>query len=173
MARLRGFPQVRRAKRKTGWDVGPGGLGSTTFGATASIIVGSGISPTVDGLTLIRLRGTLTWLLTSAGAITDRLEMYFGIGVVQSPAFAVGVTAVPTPLTEQSWDGWLFWKNWSSSGIANSAAGAPKIFTMDVDTKAMRKLTTESTVYAVGEAVETGGASGLLSFDSRVLFKLP
>ena len=98
------------------------------------------------------------------------------MGVVSAAAFAVGATAVPTPITEEAWDGWFYHRYFSilgSGAIAtapiNSRSGAVRI---EVDSKAMRKLEVDMVLYAALEVTEVGVASMEFSFNSRLLVKL-
>jgi len=171
----RGFRQVSGPRRRKGWSIGPGGTGVNAFSASASSIMGSGITPLSDGLTLARLRGRLIVSLDSADAIGSGFTGAFAIGLTTEAAFAVGITAVPTPITESDWDGWIYWKpiqvlsqDASDVGVSRAAFQVE-----DVDTKAMRKFNEESLLYAAVELVEIGAATADIAFDSRVLFLLP
>ena len=46
--------------------------------------------------------------LSAATSALDGFNGAFGIGLVTRQALAVGVSAVPTPLDEEDWDGWLY-----------------------------------------------------------------
>jgi len=124
---------------------------------------------------LVRTRGLLDVFLD--GVPTADGDGYFGafaIGIVTDPAIAIGITAVPTPITEQSWDGWLYHTFISVHTMdvtfGNMGAAHHRI---EVDSKAMRKFPVEMTMFAVLEVVEIGTATLNAFWDSRVLFKLP
>ena len=186
MARSRGFLRdrgSRRPNRLTSWDLGPGGTSSVSISSTSSTFLGSFVSPTQDGLTVIRTRGELLIFLTAASAQDNGITGAFGIGLATAAALTVGATAVPTPITEQDWDGWIYHRYFSltaAAAIAASAAEAPELvhpvtaaLRLEVDSKAMRKVVEEDGLYAIIEVVESGTAVALAHFNSRMLFKLP
>ena len=165
-------------RRKSSWEEGPGSQTVLTTTASAAAVVGSGLQLLVDGLTLVRLRGQFTSFLSIAGAAGDNFVGAFGVGIATDQAFAIGVSALKIPITDQDWDGWLYWQaiqliaaepteQFGNAGTASMV--------VQVDSKAMRKVNLGDTVYGVIEVVEGGGGgSTILSFfDSRLLFKLP
>ena len=164
-------------RRKTSWEVGPGSSTPVVLTGSGSTILGSGIAPTIPGLTLVRTRGLLGLTLNTAAAAGDGYTGALGIGVVTASAFAIGVTAVPTPLTDAGWDGWLYHEFFdvrAGDRTAGDSNWEAAIARYTVDSKAMRKIEDEEkTVFAVLEVVEQGTAQVEVSFDSRVLVKLP
>ena len=180
MARSRGFPlRSRVPKRRKGWELGPGDAGRQVVLASATAVIAvSGAQLLQDGLTLLRTRGSLTFLLTGTGSIADGLSGAIGMGIVRLPAFNVGVTAVPTPITEQDWDGWLWWHAFSmrsvTSTIADGANAAGISDRVIIDTKAMRKLDEDDVLYFAIETVDEVSTAVLQwHIDTRVLLALP
>ena len=177
MGRIRrgGFPV--RTRRRVGWEEGTGGTGSETVGASSSIIVGSSLAVLADGFTLVRMRGHISAFLTAVTGAGDGFTGAFGIGLATTAAIAVGVSAVPTPITEQDWDGWLYWTPFWCRGVkASSTDGANAVsgaFRQEIDSKSMRKVGESMSFYAAFEVVETGSAVMEFMHDSRMLFKLP
>ena len=169
--RRRGF-LPRGPRRLTDWGEGPGGSSVNSFTATTTFIVGSGMVITVGASTVVRLRGILDVQLTSATSPGDGFFGAFGIGVVTSAAFAAGVAALPTPVTEIDWDGWMYHTfisvHESSADEPGSGASHQRI---EIDSKAMRKMDGDVTLVGVLDVVEIGTAVGALFFDSRVLIK--
>ena len=171
MAHSRGFrPAVSRApRRQTSWDIGPGGVTQQTLSGIGSVIVGTGATAVTDGLTVIRTRGVLTLRLVTP--TTDGFIGAFGIGTCTLAAFTIGVTAVPTPITEQNWDGWLYWEAFALLG--ESTADPVASLRSVVDSKAMRKLPEDTVLYAAVQAgTEIGTGTMEIQFDSRVLLKI-
>ena len=165
-------------RRSTGWEEGPGGTTNTQLVAVGSAFTGTVLQAVVDGLTLVRLRGQLQLFLSAASTATSGFAGAFGIGVATNAALAVGINAVPTPITEQQWNGWLFWTPiqfhsvTATIGDGVNAASVSQFIT--VDSKAMRKVPVEQSIYAALElSTEIGAATLNAFFDSRVLFKLP
>ena len=173
MARgLRGLNRARGPRRGRGWIDGPGdGTAVQNITVSGRTILGQGITLTADGITLVRLRGGLLVNLDTASAIGNGFVGAFGIGIVTETAFATGAAAVPTPITERDWDGWLFWHtiqvlSGDASDVGLSGSAQQRV---EVDTKAMRKLNEESLIYGVIEVTEIGTAEIDVAFDSRML----
>jgi len=177
----------RGSRRSTSWVLGPksGLLGTfgASFAASGSAIGGIGSTSGVDGLTLVRTRGELMMYLTSADAVNAGFHGAFGVGVVTADAFTIGVTAVPTPIADEDWNGWFYHRYVSLHApgpiaVATAAqetlqnatfAGALRV---EVDSKAMRKIPENMTTFCAIELEEIG-ASGLeWLYNSRELVKL-
>ena len=177
MARQRsGFNRGSGAnRRRTGWEVGPGGTGPTTVTANAVDVLGSGSEALQDGLTLVRTRGFIEMLLTAAGsASVTGFSGAIGIGIVTAPAFAIGITAMPAPLDEVDWEGWL-WHQFFFLHVGDPTAGDRDTnrLNFEVDSKAMRKIGTDEVIFAALQSVEqVAGETMKVFFDSRLLFKL-
>ena len=180
MALRRGFsrraPLVGQSqRRKTAWGLGPGGTGAGPLSASGAAFVGGGVVSTLEGSTLVRLRGELLLTLVSAVNPLDAFRGAFAIGMVQNPAFVTGgITAVPTPITEEADENWIYHRYFTLfTGDGTEAnfdiAAAARI---EVDSRAMRKWDTDKTLYAAIEVVEVGAAVMDVSFNSRVLVKL-
>ena len=173
----RGFSQGR-TRRLTAWGLGPGGSGAASIASSTSTILGSGVVPLVEGLTAVRLRGSLQAYLKTSDAANGGFHCALGIALATDEAFAVGITALPEPVTDPGFDGWLFHRFFDlhsfGATIAESmnAAGLASI-QFEVDSKAMRKIPVGMTMYAVLQSVELSTATMSVFFDSRVLAKLP
>ncbi len=163
----------RSQRRKPTWGLGPGGTGATQFSTTTPAFVGSGFAINIDGITLVRLRGYLRCVLRSVAALGDNLTGAFGIMVVKTPAFVAGISAVPTPITDQADDDWMFWTPVSVGSMATTAqwgSAGWAVFDLVVDTKAMRKVSVGDTIYAAIEfGTEVGTTTVDVFFDSRIL----
>ena len=175
MAQRRGFSQaVRKAPRRlTNWGMGPGGTAVVTRSSTGSAILGSGVTFGAAG-TVIRTRGHFSAALISFSASGDGFHGAIGVGVASSAAFDTGLAALPTPITEANWDGWLYHSFWDMHGqlaAGATALGDTQNFNLIVDSKAMRKVSDAMTLFAMVEVVEIGTAVVDLFFDSRLLLK--
>jgi hypothetical protein len=115
--------------------------------------------------------------LTASDAGPGGFSGAFGIGITTADAFGIGVTAVPTPLTERDWDGWLFWHAWNlktvTATIADGVNAVGAFQRIEVDTKAMRKQDENMLIYGCMEGTEVGNAVLNWNFDSRLLVLLP
>ena len=131
----------------------------------------------VDGNTIVRLRGSALLYLTSvAAALNGFTRVALGIGIVSTAAATVGITAVPTPLTEINWEGWMF--HWTGSlinidnTIDDSIGGG--VVRIPIDSKAMRKINDDETLFGVVEVSgEVGTAVMGFNGSTRMLVKLP
>ena len=173
MAHRRGLiPRARGPKRLTNWGVGPGGTAALGITSSTAALLGSGIVVTAAG-TIVRLRGHFAAFLTSYTTAGDGYQGAVAIGIASTPAFAAGIASLPSPITESEWDGWMWHNFFGVHGqvVAGSAAGAaaPE-FSVAVDSKAMRKMSDQMTMFAAVEVVEIGTAVIQMHFDSRLLF---
>ena len=177
------FPRVS-VRRKSAWNQGPGSVTvQTQLTGTSAVMVGQGSAVALDGITQVRLRGLLSMHLPSASAALDGYAGAFGIAIVTLAAFNVGVTAVPSPITELAWDGWLYhtFFDLRAPGLIDGTAAVDvdnmlsttAALRIEVDSKAMRKTKIDMVTIAVLEATEVGTALLSWRFNSRVLDKLP
>ena len=183
MARsLRGsFPgRATSQRRKTAWGIGPGGQTAAAIAAGAPQFIGSAIQPGVEGLTIVRLRGHLDIQLTLATAANDGFSGSIGIGLATLAAVTAGIASVPTPLTEQDAENWLWWYAFNVHGAQAFSTGAAPgteqngtVVSVEIDSKAMRKFPSEMSIYAAVESAETGTAAMIVRLDTRMLLKLP
>jgi len=183
MALRRGFrPQATRSKRTTAWGFGPGGEAQTALSGSVIVIMGSGVVLTTNKVTIVRTRGEFVGALTSAVAAQNGFIGAIGVGLVTTAAFSIGITAIPGPIDEAGWDGWLYHRFFSIMAAAPIDGGAAAdgdlihpttaALRVEVDSKAMRKFDEDMTLMAAAQVVEIGTATAQLSFNSRVLVKL-
>jgi len=164
-----------RSRRQTAWGAGPGSVSATPIVSSTPLFLGASVIPTVEGLTIARIRGQLDFYLGLATAPLDGFQGAIGIGVATAAAVAAGITAVPTPITEADSENWLFWHPLS---VHNPIASSTRLHTSSfqriiIDTKAMRRFPAEMSLYACVDITEIGTASGDIYFDTRALFFLP
>ena len=168
--------QMVRTRRPTFW-VASNQAGFTTLAANTSAVVTMITEATLEETpnpTHVRCRGQLD-VHASAGAAGDSVRWSAGLMYVDARAAAIGVTAIPRPISDGSSDGWL----WIVTGFLNigSLSSLEDSFggTWDriiVDSKAMRKVGKNEVLvvaYETSAAAGTGGAE--FSLGIRVLFK--
>ena len=183
-SRSRGSRLGTPNRRQSSWQVGPGGTTSVTVATSTTTILGSVANATEDGLTVVRIRGELLVMLLTSNAAGNGFSGAFGIGVASADATAVGVTAVPNPIDDEDWDGWMYHRYFHlRSATALVAADAAKqvdggnacqaCLRLEVDSKAMRKLPENMGLFASIQVVISGVASMSHDFNSRILIKLP
>ena len=176
MARRSRFPRPSQSpKRLTTWSKGPDEVDRTTTGS-GQVIWSLGLVPLQSGLTIVRIRGMMSLTLTVATAIGDGFVGASGICLVSDEATAIGATAVPGPISEADWDGWMWHQFWDVRAVTATIAdgvnahGASKV--LEIDSKAMRKLPDGWTLIGVTEVVESGTASVEIQAKTRMLFKV-
>ncbi len=168
------FPRTSCLTRRTDWAVGPRGIISAS--AASVNLFPTAISANSDGTTLIRIRGDLNVFLPAAAASLDGFRVGFGICRVTDKAVAVGSTAVPGPLTEKDWDGWIFYQLASIKNVGGAVGGSvgSDSLRITIDSKSMRKWSINDSIVGVMEtASEVGTATIQAELDTRCLFKLP
>jgi len=161
------------ARRRSSWEIGPGGNNVVTTSAAALLATfGTGAQATQDGLTLVRIRGFAELILSQAASGGDGYAGALGIGIVTGDAAAIGVTAMPTPIANEFWDGWVWHQFFSlKSPVATVSGNSRQVF--EIDSKAMRKLRDEDVLFAAIEGTEVGTATIFATLGSRTLVKLP
>ena len=164
-------------RRLTAWSGGPasGTSGSVeTISASGALLFGTASLAGEDGLTIVRIRGNFVARLSVVSGASAGFFGAFGIGKATAAAIAVGVTAVPTPITEDGWDGWIYHTYFQVFGqTATAGDSVQDSLRMAIDSKAMRKLPEDEGIFAAIEVTEVGTCTMEMNFDSRVLLKLP
>jgi len=159
----------RGPRRQTTW-IGPADQGYITIGAGAKVIIAS-FDPAANGMnkpTVVRTRGMVSVNPVIAG--DAQIVGAYGIGIVSDEAFAAGVAAVPGPINDADWGGWFVWRSFAFTQAQLDATGSLiQSVQMDVDSKAMRKMSTNETVVLVAESQAVGFE---ISMGLRLLFKL-
>jgi len=177
MARGRQFPlRSQSLRRQTSWGVG---CSSSDQFITASDLtlwtLGSALT-TETKVTIVRIRGFVNLTLEAVAALGDGFTGAVGIGVASSAAFTAGVAAIPTPLTEIGWPGWIWHQLFGiravTATIADGANAQGAVLRMEIDSKAMRKFGTDQILYGCIEVVEQGTATIEMHARTRVLDKL-
>ena len=175
MGHSRGSRFPRRSARSTSWELGPSEVNGGFTLSGAALWAGT-VTTSLPKSTLIRLRGLVRVTLLTAGSAGDGFFGAYGIGLFTKEAVAIGVTAVPTPLSDENWDGWIWHSYWdvrsTTATIADGVNAGGVVKDVDIDSKAMRIWTDEYTLLGVSEAVESGVATCEIQGSSRALIKL-
>ena len=125
-------------------------------------------------LTLVRIRGNLTFWLEVVGSIGDGFtRVYAGIGVANSEAFTAGSASLPGPLSDPEWGGWMWYEALGPIiGLSVTEAdntGPLSQVRVPIDTKAMRKLEANQTIFGmVQTATEVGVATLNFQMSTRM-----
>ena len=163
-------------RRMTGWGFGPSAV-DLFLTASAKVLWSTGVVLSVEEkATLVRLRGLVTFTLESFGSLGDGFFGAVGFALVTDQAFAIGTTAVPGPLAEVDWDGWLFHSFFDVRSVTATEADGFNavgcVFRMPIDSKAMRIWEDGMTLVGVIEAQESGTATAEVQGETRTLVKL-
>ncbi len=99
--------------------------------------------------TIVRTRGLI---LVESDQIAANEQPFgaYGLAVVSDQAVAVGLTAVPTPYTDQFSDLWFMHQFWAAPWKFNTSGAASQTI-LQFDSKAMRKVEDGQDVVAVFE----------------------
>ena len=162
-------------RRKTGWEDGP--TGAVALAATGSAIFPLSQQSVQDGITVVRIHGELLATIATVSSSLDGYVCGFGMCIVSENAAGVGITAVPTPITDQAWDGWLLHRLFTVKSNTGTIADGVNAFSatarLELDSKAMRKFKLSDVLMGVVEVTEVGNSTLNLDLLSRMLIKLP
>ena len=179
MARSRrGFP-ARGHQRKSSWAVGPI-ANEEAIATNGKRLWTQGVALVSEAeVTIVRIRGLMSIYLSLATSSLDGFAGAAGLCIVNSDVFNVGATAVPDPLNDLEFGGWMWHSFFDVRGIAAQSAGADvsinafsAVYRKEIDSKAMRKLGEFETLVGVVNVAEGGTASMEFNADSRMLVKL-
>ena len=146
-----------------------------SLATTGTAIFATGQQFLLDGLTMVRTRGELQLQVSVLpGFVVTFFEFAVGLCIVTENAADVGATAIPDPVVDSGWEGWI----WHQFGVAGIGPGVGAVvdraIQYEVDSKAMRKIRSTDVIVAVLGGEETGTAGTITGFmDSRILVKLP
>ncbi len=168
-------------RRLTSWSLGPGGddiatLDREAFNSTETLIIGQGVTPLIDNLTIVRIHGHMEAELTAADAQRTGFNVVAGIGIVTSDAFTAGVASMPDPFADTDWPGWMWQTSFSlRTSVAALAVGDPQNngLHIPIEGKSMRKLRLNEVLFLTVAAGETGVAVMDIAAYTRILVKLP
>jgi len=167
-------------RRFTSWDLGPGGddlptLDRVAVSSSTAVIVGTGVTPVSSRVTVVRIRGHISFNLTAADVQKSGFNYVAAIGVTDLDGFTVGIGSLPQPFTNTDWPGWM----WQASGSIRTSVGAlavgdPSInpVVIPIDTKAMRILRQNEVLFMAVDVGESGTATMDISAYTRTLLKL-
>ena len=157
-------------RRLTSWSASTPASVYTVFAASSSILLDV-FTPTVERQTVVRIRGIFCYRSDQISA-TETVLLSLGIGIVEEPAAAIGITAIPTPGAEADSELWMYHQYMSSRFVFITGVGYihNDVTTVQVDSKAMRKMDGTQRLVVVVQNQGTSGASVLGQF--RILTKL-
>ena len=122
-----------------------------------------------EGETVVRVRGLGVATLETGNVASAGFFGAFGMAIVTTAASTIGVTAIPTPLTEAGWDGWLLHRYFEIERTGPGGGGAGEIDRLILDSKAMRKANEDESLVGVFEVILSGTAIMNFQVRARVL----
>jgi len=157
--------QLRRGSRTRPLGTGWARLVETTFTTvpvSTKVLMAIGVLDN-PGLTetVIRSRGTISVITDTPLAAAPQVQLgAFGIVVVNDIAAALGVTAIPGPVTDQDDEGWFVWQ---PIGQAIDATGSTAVTAHSVqyqfDSKAARRI---ETGFSMALMIENASAADVM-----------
>ncbi len=129
----------RRPHRTTNW--GRVFLPYTTVAANTVFVAAIfSLSNVGIGEVIRRTRGRI-WIGSDQSGANEEVQGGLGMVVANDAALTVGLTALPSPLTEANDDGWFVWESFHHlmRGNAGSTSDVDG-FVFDFDSKAMRRV---------------------------------
>ena len=160
-------------RRETLW-IGGGFVRNTVVTASTAVLIGSFGTDilAIRPFTIVRVRGVLG-LSSDQTANSESQEVSMGFAVVTEQAEAIGVTAVPTPVTDDGSDAFFVFESLMNQMLVSSAIGIldNPMQTVRYDSKAMRKV---EDGFDLAQTIETGpnGTGQIVTDVFRMLIKL-
>ena len=175
MARRRDFVRgagVISQKRLTSWfTFSP--TNATFTGAGGTIIFSlNAAALALRPFTIVRSRFLIS-VISDQITASENYGGAVGMAVVSDQAVAVGVTAVPTPITDMGSDLWFLHQLFFASVQIEEASGNGAFLrstNIEIDSKAMRKVDIGQDLVVVGELAQTSGFN--LTIGGRMLVKV-
>ena len=161
-------------RRQTRWLDVPS-ANASIGAAQGAILINSltAVELALRPFTVIRVEMAL--LLTSDQSAASEFQgAAVGMAVVSDQAVGIGVTAVPTPITDQESDLWFFYKLLKSEFTFASGVGFEQIIhPIHASSRAMRKVEDGSDIVVVVESDIAAVTAGVVvGTGGRVLIKL-
>jgi len=173
MARRRIGSNFRRdfvQRRSSVWiPLAPGQ--NSAGAASTAVVIGSlnAVALALRPFTVVRTRGSVLFR-SDQSAASESYGGGFGAAVVSDQAVAIGVTAVPTPVTDFDSDLWFMIEQFFGRFDFADATGSREVGrTMQIDSKAMRKVDQGQDIVI---ALETSSISSSMVLDSALRFLL-
>ena len=163
-----------RARRHTEWFASADVATDTGLGAATKVFDQSltTAEKAKRPFTVVRVRGEL-WVASDQQVASEEPFGALGFAVVSDTAAALGVTAVPDPITDEASDLWFVHQFWQTGLVFLSGVGVSGSWwdRYSFDSRAMRKVQEgEDIAVVLANASSTSGALYILKF--RLLVKL-
>ena len=146
---------VRRKTQNLSWagiEIAP-----TVIAASTKVILGSFVLTTEWDETIMRSRGMVVWISDQLAAI-ETPTAALGMIVVSEDAFTVGISAIPGPVTDISFDEWFFWQPMVAYAD-NGNTGKPPNY-ISFDQKGKRIVRQGNRVVIIAEGQDAAASEG-------------
>ncbi len=146
--------------------------GNVTMTGGGGTLIGSGNAELLDQVpfTIVRVHMDC-WLRSDQAAAIENQSAMIGWAVVSDQAVAIGVTAIPTPLTDMGSDLWFLHKTmFADESNLTDRTRSGQYFS--VDSKAMRKVEEGQDIVIVSELGAASEGGVILTTAARFLIKL-
>ena len=167
--RSRGFAVVQSGtKRLSDWGFLTPGISTIAAASTATLVASlNAAALAIRPFTIVRTRGLL-FSRSDQSAATENYGGAFGMAVVSDQASLIGVSAIPTPITDMGSDLWFVHEQAYGRMNFKDASGVfEEGHTHRFDSKAMRKVNADQDIVFV---VETPSFSSSWSVMSTLRF---
>ncbi len=157
----RSFGRSGAKRRQVEWSLAFQSTGNVSVPAS-SVVLLSTINPnSPSGIgTIVRSRGMFS-INTDQGAASEEQTGAVGVAVINSVAAALGVTGVPGPATQISYD-WLVYQSFTQGQFVSSNIGIRRSIDWLIDSKAMRKFGLDERLALVVENVHATDGFNIL-----------
>jgi len=160
------------ARRETLWIEAPP-IETVIAAASTAVLIGRllAASLALRPFTIVRTRGIL-YGRSDQSAATENWGGAYGIAVVSEQADAIGITALPTPVTDMDSDLWLLYEQMYGRIDFDSSISVREVgFMKEIDSKAMRKVVDGQQVVVTAETPAHVSSWGIVD-GFRMLLKL-
>ncbi len=158
-------------RRETKWvGIAPTALSALSAGSTAALFTGLGATElALRPFTIVRTRIDF-WAASDQRTATEAWQVAIGMAVVSDQALAIGITAIPTPITDLGSDLWFVHGILSGQiGLSSAVGLVTNDVSMQIDSKAMRKINDDQDFALVLETAAFNGVDVLTA--GRMLIK--
>jgi len=163
---------IRGPTRDTVWVAGPPSNTTITAASTASVVAFfSAEALALRPFTIVRTRGNI-YVRSDQAAATEVYGCGYGMAIVSEQASAIGITAVPTPVTDFESDLFFVIEQIQGRFLFSDATGIREVGQHRViDSKAMRKVSVDEDLVVSAETTSFQ-SSALITDSFRILLKL-
>ena len=158
-------------KRGTFWGRSPADATSSSLAASTAVLDATAV-PVAEGETIVRVRGEII-VGSDQAAVNERWAGALGFCIASDQAVTAGIASLPTPYSDQDFDGWFVHRYFGGEFLFLDSTGVQGLGRMDrfaFDSKAMRKFAQGQTLCVI---VENGAAVGTNYWlQYAVLFKV-